>query len=279
MPDERWTVTVAGRPVRVHGEMRRTRIAVLGALAAIAASAAATVLPLSAAADSCTRLVATGVRADINSTAYVRVVIGFSGASVGDGGVTLTAVTHPSGDPSTVTGATLFIGARCGASAVGTATGYVRYGIHVSVRPAAGGLTVTLRFERRYKYVQYRVADSGHLEIKMWHAGPPGAASYIPNGSPPRCLTFRHTIRRPGRITATGTESNVFEHQFQLGIRGADGRRLSSVHVTAIGGTWTATVPYTVTHAQWGTLEATAFSPKDGSLTCIAQLAVMLVPR
>jgi len=37
-------------------------------------------------------------------------------------------------------------------------------------------------------------------------------------------------------------------------------------------------VPYSVTDAQHGTLEAVDFSEKDGSLTCIAQVRVALAP-
>jgi len=79
-------------------------------------------------------------------------------------------------------------------------------------------------------------------------------------------------------IQASGTAHGIFENQFTLAVRNASGRVAGHRNV-AFGGTapdWTSTVSYTVQANQPGTLEAVDLSPRDGALTCLAQVRVPL---
>jgi hypothetical protein len=58
-------------------------------------------------------------------------------------------------------------------------------------------------------------------------------------------------------------------------VRGAHGKVLGR-HTVAQHGSWSAQVGYHASRRQPGTLEAVAFSPKDGALACIAQVRVTL---
>jgi hypothetical protein len=63
---------------------------------------------------------------------------------------------------------------------------------------------------------------------------------------------------------------------FGIVVRGATGNVLGRAGGVHARGAWTTTVRYRAAHRQEGTLEAVAFSPKDGAISCIAQVRVTL---
>ena len=79
----------------------------------------------------------------------------------------------------------------------------------------------------------------------------------------------------PYLASATGTGRKLFENQFNVVLRGANGAVLASRHMAAIGA-WSAQLSYHADRRQAGTLEAAALSAKDGSLVCLVQLRVTI---
>jgi hypothetical protein len=204
---------------------------------------------------------ATGVRIG-DHPAYVRVVVDFNGRIPANQVVfdrlwTRTAALHVA-RPN-----------------MGTWTnGASGQGVRVSLQPATQRLNIGMSFAaRRFKYVSYAIVTGNRLAIDLWKSAPPSrlARQSFPRG----CLSIRTLKITNGSITASGTERNVFEHQFQVVVRGANGTvlgRRTAVH----GPNWSTTVRYHSTKRQAGTLEAVALSPKDGSLACISQERVTL---
>jgi hypothetical protein len=148
-------------------------------------------------------------------------------------------------------------------------------GVHVSLQAGTQALRITASFARhRFKYVSYgRQVRADRLYITLWKSAPPprsGAAGYR------GCLSIRSFHVNKGSVSATGSEGpSVFENTFQVVVRGADGKVLGRRTVVH-GPSWRATVKYTASHRQSGTLEAVAFSPKDGALACLSQTRVTL---
>ena len=84
---------------------------------------------------------------------------------------------------------------------------------------------------------------------------------------------------QPGRLVVSGSVGQLFEGTFLVRIRRADGRVIKRRIVTMQPGQWQESIGYRVGRAQAGTVEAVAESAKDGSLDCIAQRRVRLMPR
>jgi hypothetical protein len=115
------------------------------------------------------------------------------------------------------------------------------------------------------------------LVIDLYRSAPPSRAAEIRSGVR-SCLTLRSVQRGGRRFRVRGTELDLFEGSFLLRVRDAGGRVVGRRIVTARGA-WQATVPYGgVRRAQAGTVEAVAESAKDGSLACLVQVRVALVP-
>ena len=130
----------------------------------------------------------------------------------------------------------------------------------------------------RFKYARVFVLHGPErLVIDLYRSAPPSSAAEIRTGVN-RCLTLT-SIQRTGRtFRVRGTELNVFEGSFVLRVRDARGRSIGRRIVTARGA-WNQTVSYSgVTSRQAGTVEAVAEAAKDGSLACIVQRRVTLVP-
>jgi Immunoglobulin-like domain of bacterial spore germination len=148
-------------------------------------------------------------------------------------------------------------------------------GVHVRLQPEPEGLQLFMDYAPyRFKYASYSVVGGNRLAIDLWKSAPPSTSPRV-RAFPRGCLTLQKWTITPGSVSAHGTEHGVFEHQFQVVVRGANGKvlgRQTGVH----GPHWSTTVPYRATHRQAGTLEAAAFSPKDGALSCIAQTRVTL---
>ena len=99
------------------------------------------------------------------------------------------------------------------------------------------------------------------------------------SGSNSGSLVLEDWSVRRGSVDASGEARSIFENQFQLVVRGADGRVKGRRGVTfGASGTWNRTVPYEVGHRQDGTLEAVDLSARDGALACLAQVRVTLEP-
>jgi hypothetical protein len=65
---------------------------------------------------------------------------------------------------------------------------------------------------------------------------------------------------------------------FQANVRNRNGRVVGTRPVTATGGHWHRTVQYDVSATHPGTFEVVDLSEQDGSLSCIAQVRVSLMP-
>lgn len=209
-------------------------------------------------------LTATGVRIG-DHPAYVRVVVDFNGRVPANQVVfdrlwTRTAALHIE-RPNIAT----------------STSGGTGQGVRVALQPATERLNIGLSFAaHRFKYVSYAVVTGNRLAIDLWKSAPPRLFPSRPS-FPRGCLSIRKLLITNGSITASGTERGVFEHQFQVVVRGAKGTvlgRRTSVH----GPSWSTTVHYRAANRQAGTLEAVALSPKDGALACIAQTRVTLPP-
>lgn len=96
-------------------------------------------------------------------------------------------------------------------------------------------------------------------------------------------------VDRPAWGAAAGNPAkvsgvaNVFEATFRIQIRGASGGLLADQQVmascgTGCWGTFSASVPYTVAKAQWGTLRVFDLSAKDGTPVDVTEYPVWLVP-
>jgi hypothetical protein len=116
------------------------------------------------------------------------------------------------------------------------------------------------------------------LVIDLWKARPPKPAAEFPTAPQGGCLSIDQFTRSPGRINASGTENDLFEHMFEVVVRNRRGAIVGSRPVAATGGHWHRTVTYDVRRQQAGTLEAVDFSGQDGSLSCLAQVRVTLKP-
>jgi immunoglobulin-like protein involved in spore germination len=106
-------------------------------------------------------------------------------------------------------------------------------------------------------------------------APPSSAAAEIHRG-PGGCVTLSGVRTTSGAVTSTGSEHNLFEHQFSVLLRNSDGRALAQRPVSAGGGRWSTTLHYRASRWQLGTSEAADFSAKDGSLVCLVQQRVTL---
>ena len=211
---------------------------------------------------------ASGIRIG-DHPAYVRAVIDFTGA-----------MPHANGevgavDPQPADGSARLelVFAGVGARAVPRSA----YGLSARLTKTARGLYIDLRSAPlRFKWLSYTWVTGRHLAIDLWKSAPPSSAAEIRRG-PGGCLTLDHGAVNPdGLVSASGREHGIFENQFRLVVRGADGRALYAGTVHAGNGRWSAEVFVPSTRNQPGTLEAAVLSPADGALICLVQQRIML---
>lgn len=205
-------------------------------------------------------LTATGVRIG-DHPAYVRVVVDFNG-KVPEKQVEFDKI------------APRMAAVHIAHPGITTATsGRTGEGVRVALQPGTQALQIAMSYDRRrFKYLSYAVVTGNHLAIDLWKSAPPTKAAEIKSGS---CLSLESWHVTKGAVSASGTEHGVFEHTFQVLVRGAKGRVLGRRTVVH-GGSWSASVRYHAAYRRSGTLEAVAFSAKDGALACIAQVRVTL---
>jgi hypothetical protein len=206
-----------------------------------------------------------------NHPAFVRVVVDFRGGTLHRNDV-------ESPDPQPFDGRARV---RVTDPGITTTAAAVRAeGVRARVVQGTGAVVVRLRArERRFKYLEHTVLHSPErLVINLWKARPPTAAAEFTTAPQGGCLGIDNVSEAPGRITASGTEKDLFEHMFQANVRNRRGRVVGTRPVTATAGHWHRSVGYTVASAQAGTFEVVDFSEQDGSLSCIAQVRVALEP-
>jgi hypothetical protein len=246
--------------------MRSLTVIVLATLALAGTSAGAA-----------TPLTLTGMREDPGRVGLLRLVIGFSGSGLQGNRVVADGFTHTRGNPTTLASARLTI------SGVAVAPQPALIAQDRTVIRATGNgtraqLTIDPR-DGRYKYLYYEIPDPHHILILLWRSNVPGPAAYVKHGFPRGCLVLNHTQRIPGRVTVFGSERGIFEHQFQLDLRDGAGRQITRTTVHAVNGQWSGTLAYSLSRAQWVTLEAVAFSAKDEAISCIAEIAIKVPPH
>jgi hypothetical protein len=130
----------------------------------------------------------------------------------------------------------------------------------------------------RFKYVRVFVLHGPErVVIDLYRAASRSPSAEIRTGVN-GCLTLTSVQRTGHTFRVRGTARDLFESNFVIRVRDGLGRVVGRRIVTA-NGPWNQTVSYSgVSGAQHGTVEAVAESAKDGSLACIVQRLVMLVP-
>jgi len=207
-------------------------------------------------------LTATGVRIG-DHPAYVRVVVDFNGK---------VPASQVEFDRLTGTMATVHVAHPGIKTQTARRTGE---GVHVALQRGTQALHIAMSFARhRFKYVSYAVVTGNRLAIDLWKSAPPSKPLEF-RSAPDGCLEFGSWHSSHGKVTAKGSAGDLFEHTFRVVVRGASGKVLAQ-RARQANGYWSATLRYHATHRQAGTLEAVAFSAKDGALACLAQVRVTL---
>jgi hypothetical protein len=256
------------------------RPALAGAVAALALIALA--LPLAPRADAA--LTATDLRISSNAK-VVRVVVQFAGA-----GLTGLERQTDALDPQVADGrGVLRINATGIGSSASAATG-AGVGARIGRRP--GTIVVLLdAAPNRLKFLDYKVSVPRNvIVIDLWRATADGAATVLDDG----CLKLTSWTGTHGRARARGLElMPLFEHSLVLSLRapGAGGSTLGLRPITATEGTFLPDFSGYATPGRWrgatppipglprrAMLEAWSSSAKDGSLDCLVQVPVRVIP-
>jgi hypothetical protein len=218
-----------------------------------------------AAAEAAAPLTATGVRIG-DHPAYVRAVVDFANGTFIGRQVQAT-------DPEPFDGTA---GVRLSYPKVVTrASARTADGITVRVVEGAGRLSIDLHSAAgEFKYLSYAVVAGDRLAIDLWKSFSPSKAAEVRRGKG-GCLTLGSVRVHPGAVSATGTSANLFENRSLVVVRAAFGGVLAQRSVST-SGHWSVKVRYTAPQGQGGTVEAVAFSPKDGALACLVQQGVAL---
>jgi hypothetical protein len=240
----------------------RSTILRLAALAAIIGAAA----PAAASAS----LTATGARIGAQP-GFTRVVVDFSGA-------TLEINEAEATDPLPADGSARIEIRHAGIAA--RAVDLSGHGVRVRIsRPASGRAVIVLKSTPgTFKYVRTTALHGPErLVLDLYRSAPPSAAAEV-RSAPNGCLALK-SVQRSGRVfLVRGVERDLFEGSFALVVRDARGRVVGQRTITARGA-WRKGVGYRgVSRAQAGTIEAFASSAKDGSVACLVQRRVSLVP-
>jgi hypothetical protein len=130
----------------------------------------------------------------------------------------------------------------------------------------------------RFKYVRVSVLHGPErIVIDLYRSAPPTKAAEIRTGVR-NCLRLRSVASAVNGFRVRGVENMLFEGSFLLRVRDASGRVVGR-RIATERGVWDLRVTYSgVRTAQAGTVEAVAESARDGSLACLVQVRVRLVP-
>lgn len=254
------------------------RLALAGALAAVALIA----LALAPRADA--TLTATDLRISSNAK-VVRVVVQFAGA-----GLTGLERQTDSLDPEIADGRGVV---RINATGIGSsASAATGAGVRARIGRRPGTIVVLLdAAPNRLKFLQYKVSVPRNvIVIDLWKATADGAATVLNDG----CLLLTNWTGTNGRARARGLELvPLFEHGLVLSLRapGAGGSTLGLKAITAtegtflpdfsgyaIAGRWRGGTPPIAGLPRRAMLEAWSSSAKDGSLDCLVQVPVRVIP-
>jgi hypothetical protein len=203
-------------------------------------------------------------------TGFVRVVIDFTGGTLGFNEVDLAA-----GNIDAQGRARLEI-TKAGALTTAAAVNVGR--TRVSVARVANGLRVRIGASRhRFKFLGYSVLHSPErLVIDLYRRA--SHAQLAAGG----CLKILPTTTSTsGRVTVRGTVvTRIFENTFRVRLRRSDGAVVSAKTVTAATptGPWTTQLRHSVATRQTGLVEAIVYSAKDGAVQCLYQRPVTLRP-
>ncbi len=254
------------------------RLALAGALAAVALVA----LALAPRADAA--LTATDLRISSNAK-VVRVVVQFAGA-----GLTGLERQTDALDPQIADGRGVV---RINATGIGaSASAATGAGVRARIGRRPGTIVVLLdAAPNRLKFLQYKVSVPRNvIVIDLWKATAEGAATVLNDG----CLQLTNWTGTNGRARARGLELvPLFEHGLVLSLRapgeGASTLGLKAVTATegtflpdfsgyAIAGRWRGGTPPIPGLPRRAMLEAWSSSAKDGSLDCLVQVPVRIIP-
>jgi Immunoglobulin-like domain of bacterial spore germination len=200
---------------------------------------------------------------------FVRVVVDFTGGRVEPGEVVAT-------DPNPFPDG--FVRLPLTRSGVRTTADAVRAeGVFARIAQGSGRITIRLTgADRRFKYVGYFAQHSPErLVMDLYKARPPSDAAEILRGRG-SCLRLTDHMVTRNRVTAEGRARNLFENALVVRLRRNGGRVHRQRAETAFMNRWSTDFTYPAAQRQDGTLEAVAFSAKDGTLDCIVQVRVRM---
>jgi hypothetical protein len=279
--------TRPGRPLdaeRGVGERRPVIAPRTASLLGLCALAAAAVLALALAPRASAQLTATDLRVASNPR-VVRVIVDFAGARLTGLARQVDAV-----DPGIADGRGLVrVNATGITSGAAPATGA---GVTASVARRRGSIVVRVQGAAgRFKFLQYKVSVPRNvLVIDLWKATADRAATVLDDG----CLRLTSWSGTGGRGRARGLELQpLFEHGLVLSLRapGAGGSTLALRPLVATEGTflpdfsgyavpgrWSGATPLVGGLPRRAMLEAWSESAKDGSLDCLVQVPVRVIP-
>jgi hypothetical protein len=261
----------------VTGSPTARPLALAGAL--LAAGLLAALAPRAAA-----QLTATDLRVASNAK-VVRVIVDFAGARLTGLARQVDAI-----DPQIADGRGVV---RINATGI-TSGATPASGAGVTARIVRRPGSILLRIQGaqgRFKFLQYKVSVPRNvLIIDLWKATADRAATVLSDG----CLQITNWTGTNGRARARGLELQpLFEHGLVLSFRapGVGGSTLGERPITAtegtflpdfsgyaIAGRWMGATPPIPGIPRRGILEAWAASAKDGSLECLVQVPIRVVP-
>jgi hypothetical protein len=111
------------------------------------------------------------------------------------------------------------------------AHGVSEEGVRARIAQRSGFVVVHLSARKHcFKYLEHTVLHSPErLVIDLWKARPPRPAAEFPVAPQGGCLSIDNFADPPGRVTANGTENDLFEHMFQANVRNRKGRVVGRV--------------------------------------------------
>jgi hypothetical protein len=254
-------------------------------LAPAVALLGAAVLALALAPRASAQLTATELRVTGNAKT-VRVVVEFAGARLTGLERQVDAL-----DPEIADGHGIV---RVNATGITTAVAFPVRGSGVAARALQRPGNILIRMDSlpgRFKFLEYNVSVPRNvLVIDLWKATAARAATVLADG----CLSLRSWSGADGRARARGLELQpLFERGLVLSARapGAGGTTLALRPLTATGGVlrpdfsgysvpgrWSGRTPVVPGAPRRVMLEAWSTSAKDGSLECLVQVPIQVIP-
>lgn len=250
----------------------------------LAALVTGALLALALAPRASAQLTATELRVTSNPK-VVRVIVEFAGARLTGLERQVDAI-----DPAVADGRGVV---RVNATAI-VAVAFPRRGSGVAARVAQRPGSILVRVDSlpgRFKFLEYNVSVPRNvLVIDLWRARATRAATVLDDG----CLRLTSWSGKDGRARARGLELQpLFEHGLVLSARapGTAGSTLAERPLVATEGVFRPDFSGYATPGRWrgatppvpgpprrAMLEAWAASAKDGSLECLVQVPIRVIP-